>query len=57
MAEAIQQAETEWASSSELWQARREAARERIVDNFSLERMVEAYERVWKEVSAKSTAS
>lgn len=37
-----------------LWRSRRDAARERIVQNFSLSRMSEAYRTVWGEVSSET---
>jgi glycosyltransferase involved in cell wall biosynthesis len=32
------------------WEERRLAARQRIIDNFTFDRMVAAYENVWREV-------
>lgn len=54
LADAIEQARAEWASRPERWQKRRAAARERIVGNYSIDRMVQAYETVWNEVAARS---
>lgn len=51
LAGAIEQAYREWADSPEGWNARRVAARERISSSFTLERMVEAYEKVWRETA------
>lgn len=51
LAEAIEAAQREWQSSQTRWQHRREAARNRIVQNFSLDRMVKAYEEVWRKVA------
>jgi glycosyltransferase involved in cell wall biosynthesis len=50
LADAIGAAHEEWASSPAQWQRRRKAARQRIVDNFSLESMATAYEKVWRQV-------
>jgi glycosyltransferase involved in cell wall biosynthesis len=56
LADAIQQAYAEHASSPEQWAIRRDAARQRMVDNFSLKRMVEAYEDVWTQVIGRAPA-
>lgn len=53
LADAINQAWREWKERPQEWQRRRDAARQRIVDNFSLQKMVEAYERVWTSVGRK----
>jgi glycosyltransferase involved in cell wall biosynthesis len=50
IAGAIEQAYVEWSLSPDRWQSRREAARKRISETFSLERMVQSYEQVWTEV-------
>lgn len=39
--------------NTEKWRMRSEAARKRIKENFSMERMVEGYNAVWREVSAR----
>lgn len=57
LADAIEEAYGEWVASPEQWQRRRERARQRIVENFTLDRMVEAYETVWRQVAAKSASS
>jgi glycosyltransferase involved in cell wall biosynthesis/ubiquinone/menaquinone biosynthesis C-methylase UbiE len=58
LADAIQQAYAEWANSPESWRKRREAARKRIAENFTIEAMVAAYEDVWRQVArAKSPAA
>lgn len=36
------------------WQARQQAARERVANNFSIERMVSAYRQVWLEATMKA---
>lgn len=56
IADAIQAARSEWSDSPENWAARRKASRRRIIDNFSLARMVEAYERVWRGTAARKAA-
>ena len=53
LAVAIQAAHGEWLDSPEEWQLRRKAARHRIVENFSLERMVESYEQVWRRLAGR----
>ena len=57
LAEAIIEAHREWKSKPDDWQARRVAARSQIADNFTFERMAEAYERVWRELANKARAS
>jgi glycosyltransferase involved in cell wall biosynthesis len=39
------------------WQARRQAARERVADKFSIERMVSAYRQVWQKAAIKQESS
>jgi glycosyltransferase involved in cell wall biosynthesis len=39
------------------WSRRREAARARIVDDFGLERMAQAYEAIWREVARPARRS
>lgn len=51
LAEAIERAWREWAQKPEAWQRRRSAARERIADNFTFERMANAYRGVWIKVA------
>ena len=51
LAEAIEQAYNEHASAPEEWKRRRDSARQRIVENFSLGRMIRAYEEVWQRVA------
>ena len=52
-AAAIEEAHAEWARSPEKWRKRRTRARQRIVDKFSLDRMAEAYEKVWRRVAVR----
>lgn len=49
LAEGIAAALKEWRERPDEWAARRCAARERIVETFGLDRMVQAYRRVWGE--------
>jgi len=50
---ALLQAATELRGSED-WRLRKAAARQRIVANFSLEKMVHAYRSVWEEAAAQS---
>jgi glycosyltransferase involved in cell wall biosynthesis len=50
LARAVELARDEWANSPDRWGERRTAARQRIVERFSLGRMVEAYQEVWEQV-------
>ena len=52
MAEAISGAYREWAQRNDRWQQRRVEARRRIVERFTFDRMIHAYEEVWKLVIA-----
>ena len=52
-AHAITLALREFGASPERWKRRCAAARDRIVRNYSLERMVEAYRKVWISASSK----
>jgi glycosyltransferase involved in cell wall biosynthesis len=56
LAEAIASAWDEWRNRPDHWQRRRLAARRRVADQFSLERMVRAYEDVWRLVAAGRVA-
>lgn len=47
LADAIAQALLEKKNNPEAWQQRKLACRQRIEENFSVERMVESYHRVW----------
>jgi glycosyltransferase involved in cell wall biosynthesis len=48
LADAIVEAYHECSSSADKWNARGNAARNRIMENFSLDRMAHAYEQVWR---------
>ena len=52
LASSIQEAYEEWANSPEKWRKRRDIARERIAQNFSIERMVSSYIDVWTGVAS-----
>lgn len=47
LAHALLQARHIWETSPDVWSSRREVARKRIVENFSIERMADAYKAVW----------
>lgn len=51
LAEGIEKAHVEWKNSPAGWQKRRAHARERIADNFSIDRMVSSYINVWERVA------
>lgn len=53
LADSIGQAYSEWSASPGDWQRRRQSSRQRIVDNFSLERMARAYQAVWTKVASQ----
>ena len=48
LADAIEQALLEKKNKPEAWQQRKQASRARIEENFSVEKMVEKYHRVWE---------
>jgi len=50
LAGAIQEAYAEWVGAPSKWAARRDAARRRIAQHYSLDRMVQAYADVWRQV-------
>lgn len=52
MAAAIEQAYLECNDSPYEWQRRRAAARARIAERYTLDRMANAYERIWREVAS-----
>jgi glycosyltransferase involved in cell wall biosynthesis len=56
MAGGIEQAYREWREQPDDWQQRREAARQRIIDHFTFDRMVQAYEKLWRELAFASHA-
>lgn len=47
LAKAMLETMEEKQNNPQAWQARKQACRERIVNNFSIEKMVEGYHRVW----------
>ncbi|EKO3643306.1 glycosyltransferase [Vibrio metschnikovii] len=47
LAKAMLEAIEEKQNNPQAWQARKKACRERIVNNFSIEKMVEGYHKVW----------
>ncbi|EKO3726007.1 glycosyltransferase [Vibrio metschnikovii] len=47
LAKAMLEAIDEKQNNPQAWQARKQACRERIVNNFSIEKMVESYHQVW----------
>jgi glycosyltransferase involved in cell wall biosynthesis len=51
LAAAIAEAYLEWAEKPTEWAARRAIARQRVVDQFSFDGMVGAYEQVWRNLS------
>lgn len=57
MATAIRSADREWRDQPEKWQGRRTAARKRIVEEFSLGKMADAYEEVWRSCAAERRVS
>ena len=52
IAEGVCEAYREWSQRNDRWQRRRVEARSRIVERFTFDRMVHAYEEVWKRVIA-----
>jgi glycosyltransferase involved in cell wall biosynthesis len=55
LAQSIESAYNEWRLSPKQWHRREKMARKRVVDNFSLDRMIEAYEDVWRRFAKKGT--
>ena len=49
LADAVEEASVEMKNQA-LWSKRQNRCRERIEENYSLERMISAYRTVWKEV-------
>jgi len=56
IADAVEQAQCEWHERPEEWKRRRAAARQRIVDHFTFDRMVQAYEGLWRKLAFGSAA-
>jgi glycosyltransferase involved in cell wall biosynthesis len=54
LGEAIVEAYRERQNSASQWKARQSAARARIVENFSLEKMVKAYMSIWQRFAHKN---
>jgi glycosyltransferase involved in cell wall biosynthesis len=57
LAAAIGEAYEEWKRAPARWRKRREAARRRVAENFSLGAMVKAYEDLWTQVAVETTES
>jgi glycosyltransferase involved in cell wall biosynthesis len=51
LADAIVRAYDEWKGGRRHWAQRRKAARKQIVDNYSMNRMAEAYVEIWRRVA------
>ena len=49
LAEAILSAVNEKTSNKKSWTNRKQACRDRIVENFSIEKMIEKYHQIWEE--------
>jgi len=56
LAGAIHEAYEEWQDTPARWAERRAAARARIATNFTLDKMAEAYEEIWRRVAGKDAA-
>jgi glycosyltransferase involved in cell wall biosynthesis len=55
LAEAIRAAHLEWSLQPDRWQVRTRNARHRIVENFTLAKMIDGYEQIWMQVAAPAT--
>lgn len=44
----------EWARELTKWQRRGEASRQRIVDNYSFDKMANTYADIWRKVAAEA---
>ena len=53
LADRIAEAHDLWRSDRAAWGARRSAARERILSEFPLDRMAQAYERIWRSLAQR----
>lgn len=54
LADAIVQAYGEWSQEPANWQRRRDACRRRIVENYTFEKMANAYADIWRKVAAEA---
>ena len=54
LADAIVEAHEEWSQKAANWQRRREASRQRIVDNYTFDNMASAYADIWRKVAAEA---
>lgn len=53
LAGAITEAWSEWSKRPTEWDRRRDGARQRIAENFTFEKMVQAYAEVWRKVGSE----
>ena len=56
LAAGILKAWSEWSSEPSRWRRRQEGSRRRIAENFTFEKMAQAYADVWRQVAAAPTA-
>jgi len=56
LAAAITEAWREWSKEPSRWQRRQEGSRRRTAENFTFEKMAQAYADVWRQVAAAPTA-
>ena len=54
LADAIVEARGEWSQEPAKWQRRRDASRQRIVENYTFEKMANAYADIWRKVAAEA---
>jgi glycosyltransferase involved in cell wall biosynthesis len=54
LSDAIGHAYEEWSRDRSAWQRRRTAARDRIAERFTFDRMAEAYRYVWRRMASQS---
>ena len=54
LADAIVEAHGEWSQEPAKWQRRRDASRQRIVENYTFEKMANAYADIWRKVAAEA---
>jgi len=55
LAEAIEAAWDEWKNRPGEWQERREAARRRVAEDFSFDKMAKAYEDAWVALAGRQS--